>query len=314
METRFVSLPKVVDRCGLMQYSIIMKAFIFLLLVLVNIMAGCGQGQRPALSKLQAAASFYPMAEFVKGVGGDRVEVTTMIPDGAEPHDWEPSPRDLTRLGHARVFVYNGIVEPWAPQALEALSERNILAVEAGAGLFARDGLQDPHVWVSPKRAIVEVERITDALCAADAQNADYYRRNSQNYMASLRKIDARLTQLGKTAPKRVFVTAHAAFGHLAADYGLRQLSVAGISPEAEPTPADMQRLIETVRSEGVRYVFFETLADPKIAQLVAQETGARTAELNPLEGLAPAERAAGMDYLQVMERNADNLAKALNE
>lgn len=306
----------------------IMKAFIFLLLLLLNITAGCGTAQRSASDKLLVAASFYPMAEFVRGVGGGQVEVMTMVPDGAEPHDWEPSPRDLTRLGHARVFVYNGMVEPWAQQALEALSERGIIPVEAGAGLFERGiipveagaglfergSVQDPHVWISPKRALLEVARITDALCAADPQHADIYKSNSRNYMARLQALDARLTQIGRTAPRKVFVTAHAAFGHLAADYGLRQLSVTGISPEAEPTPADMQRLIQTVRREGVRYIFFETLTDPKIAALVAQEAGVQTAVLDPLEGVDAEGRQAGLDYLKLMERNADSLAAALNE
>ncbi|WP_303166413.1 metal ABC transporter solute-binding protein, Zn/Mn family [Phascolarctobacterium sp.] len=291
-----------------------MKVFIFLLLLLVNMLAGCSQTQRPASDKLPVAASFYPMAEFVRAVGGDQVEVITMVPDGAEPHDWEPSPRDLTRLGRAKVFVYNGLVEPWAQQALEALSERGIMPVEAGAGLFNRDGVQDPHVWISPRRAMVEVERITAALCAADPEQAALYQRNSKAYLARLQALDARLTQLGRTAPKKAFVTAHAAFGHLAADYGLRQLSVTGISPEAEPTPADLQRLIKTVRQAGVRYIFFETLTDPKIAELVAKEAGVQTAALDPLEGVDEEGRQAGLDYLKIMERNADNLAKALNE
>lgn len=292
----------------------IMKVLVLFLLVLLNITAGCGPAAEPASEKLQVAASFYPMAEFARAVGGDQVEVMTMVPDGAEPHDWEPSPRDLTRLGHARVFVYNGMVEPWAQQALEALSERKILPVEAGADLFNRGGVQDPHVWISPRRAIVEVRRITDALCEADERNADAYRKNAAAYLARLQELDTRLQKIAQASPKKVFVTAHAAFGHLAADYGLLQLSVAGISPEAEPTPADMQRLIATVKREGVRYIFFETLADPKIAELVATEAGVQTAVLDPLEGVDEAGRQAGLDYLKIMERNADNLALALNE
>ena len=254
------------------------------------------------------------MAEFVQAVGGDKVQVTTLVPDGAEPHDWEPSPKDLTRLGRAQVFVYNGMVEPWAQQALDALSERKIMPVETGRGLFARTGKQDPHVWVSPKKAIVQVQRITEALCEADAKHTDIYKANSRAYIAKLEQLDKRLAAVSKTAPKKVFVTAHAAFGHLAEDYGLRQLSVAGISAEAEPTPGDLQRLITPVKREKVRYVFFETLTDPKIAKLVAQETGAQTAVLDPLEGLDEEGRKQGLDYLKIMEQNIANLQRALNE
>ena len=297
-----------------MKYSMTMKTLLFLLLIIMNIVSGCGGQQSADKSKLQVAASFYPMAEFVQAVGGDKVQVTTLVPDGAEPHDWEPSPKDLTRLGRAQVFVYNGMVEPWAQQALDALSERKIMPVEAGRGLFARAGKQDPHVWVSPKKAIVQVQRITEALCEVDAKHTDIYKDNSRAYIAKLEQLDKRLAAVSKAAPKKVFVTAHAAFGHLAEDYGLRQLSVAGISAEAEPTPGDLQRLITTVKREKVRYVFFETLTDPKIAKLVAQETGAQTAVLDPLEGLDEEGRKQGLDYLKIMEQNIANLQRALNE
>lgn len=276
--------------------------------------AGCGGQQSADKNKLQVAASFYPMAEFASAVGGQRVQVACLVPDGAEPHDWEPSPKDLTRLGRAQVFVYNGMVEPWAQQALDALSERKIIPLEAGHDLFARGGKQDPHVWVSPKKAVVEVQRITEVLCEVDTKHTDDYKANSRAYIAKLEQLDKKLAAVAQKAPRKVFVTAHAAFGHLAADYGLRQLSVAGISAEAEPTPGDLQRLIATVKREKVRYVFFETLTDPKIAKLVAQETGAQTAVLDPLEGLDEEGRKQGLDYLKIMEQNIANLEKALNE
>lgn len=297
-----------------MKYSMTMKTLLLLLLIIMNMVAGCGGQQSADKNKLQVAASFYPMAEFASAVGGQHVQVACLVPDGAEPHDWEPSPKDLTRLGRAQVFVYNGMVEPWAQQALDALSERKIIPLEAGHDLFARGGKQDPHVWVSPKKAVVEVQRITEVLCEADAKHTEDYKANSRAYIGKLEQLDKKLAAVAQRAPKKVFVTAHAAFGHLAADYGLRQLSVAGISAEAEPTPGDLQRLIATVRREKVRYVFFETLMDPKIAKLVAQETGAQTAVLDPLEGLDEEGRKQGLDYLKIMEQNIANLEKALNE
>ncbi len=292
--------------------GICMKKILFLLTVCL-LLAGCGAAEKND-GRLQVAASFYPMAEFTKAVGGDKVQVSVLVPDGAEPHDWEPSPRDLTRLGHARVFVYNGIVEPWAGQALEALSERDILPVQAGEGLYTRsDGVNDPHVWISPRRAMEEVRRITEGLCRADAANAEYYRKNSKAYLAELSALDKRLQKAAAAARHKSFVTAHAAFGHLASDYGLRQLAVTGISPEAEPTPADMRRLIKIVRQEQIGWIFFETLTDPKISRLMAAETGARTGVLDPLEGLDEKGRSEGLNYLTIMERNIDALEKALN-
>ena len=307
-----------------------MKKLSMLLVALAMFILGCGGEKQSVSDKLQVAASFYPMADFARNVGSDKAEVFVLVPDGAEAHDWEPSPSDLSRLGKAQVFVYNGVVEPWAKQALTALSERKILAVQTGLGLYERagetheeehhhhdhgcaHGKQDPHVWISPKKAIKQVERITAVLCEADAKNAKYYQDNSAKYVEQLKALDIQLTNLAKNAPRKVFVTAHAAFGHLADDYGLKQLAVNGLSPHAEPTPADLQRLIKVVQEENVRYVFFETLTDPKLAKLVADETGAEISVLDPLEGLNEEGRKNKLDYLQIMQRNIHNLQIALN-
>lgn len=307
-----------------------MKKLSMLLVALAMFIVGCGGEKQSVSDKLQVAASFYPMAEFARNVGGDKAEVFVLVPDGAEAHDWEPSPSDLSRLGKAQVFVYNGVVEPWAKQALTALSERKILAVQTGLGLYERagetheeehhhhdhgcaHGKQDPHVWISPKKAIKQVERITAVFSEVDAKNAKYYQDNSAKYVEQLKALDIQLTNLAKNAPRKVFVTAHAAFGHLADDYGLKQLAVNGLSPHAEPTPADLQRLIKVVQEENVRYVFFETLTDPKLAKLVADETGAEISVLDPLEGLNEEGRKNKLDYLQIMQRNIHNLQIALN-
>jgi zinc transport system substrate-binding protein len=307
-----------------------MKKLSMLLVALAMFIVGCGGEKQSVSDKLQVAASFYPMAEFARNVAGDKAEVFVLVPDGAEAHDWEPSPSDLSHLGKAQVFVYNGVVEPWAKQALTALSERKILAVQTGLGLYERagetheeehhhhdhgcaHGKQDPHVWISPKKAIKQVERIAAVLCEADAKNAKYYQDNSAKYVEQLKALDIQLTNLAKNAPRKVFVTAHAAFGHLADDYGLKQLAVNGLSPHAEPTPADLQRLIKVVQEENVRYVFFETLTDPKLAKLVADETGAEISVLDPLEGLNEEGRKNKLDYLQIMQRNIHNLQIALN-
>ena len=307
-----------------------MKKLVLMMLAMAFLIMGCGGEKKTASDKLQVAASFYPMAEFARNVGGDKAEVFVLVPDGAEAHDWEPSPADLSRLGKAQVFVYNGVVEPWAKQALTALSERKILAVQTGLGLYERageaheeehhhhdhgcaHGKQDPHVWISPKKAIKQVERIAAILCEADEKNAKYYQDNSAKYLEQLKALDTQLANVAKKAPRKVFVTAHAAFGHLADDYGLRQMAVNGLSPHAEPTPADLQRLIKVVQEEKVRYVFFETLTDPKLAKLVAEETGAEISVLDPLEGLNEEGRKKNLDYLQIMQRNIHNLQIALN-
>lgn len=293
------------------------KLFLFLLTaaLLTALCCGCGrQAQEEAADgRLRVSASFYPMAEFARAVGGDHADVRTLIPDGLEPHDWEPAPRDLTALGRSRVFVYNGLVEPWAEQALAALSERAILPLVCGEGLYARPGAKaDPHVWVSPKKAMLETERIRDAFCAVDPGHAAAYQENAAAYLKQLRRLDAGFAALSRSARTKKFVTAHAAFGHLAADYGLEQLAVAGVSPEAEPTAADLRHLALLMRREGLQYIFMETLATPKLTETLAREAGARVLVLDPAEGVDAEGRARGLTYLKIMERNLRNLEKAL--
>lgn len=290
-----------------------MKKILTVVLMLSLFIAGCGGSAKSDDDKLAVTASFYPMAEFTRNVGKDKVNVNVMVPDGAEAHGWEPSSKDLGKLGESKVFVYNGGVEPWARQALQALSDRDIIAVEAGEGLYLSDGKKDPHAWVSPKKAIIEVQRISDALCKADSKNADYYKQNCAEYIKQLQNLDAQLTEISQKANKKVFVTAHAAFGHLADDYGLKQLSIRGLSPEAEPTPAELQKIVKVMQEQNVEYIFFETLTDPKIAEVLAKEAGAKTAVLDPMEGLNEEGRKQGLDYIKIMQRNIDNLKIALD-
>ena len=284
---------------------------LLLIIMLLLCVAGCGQKKQDS-GKLSVTASFYPIAEFTNAVGGDNVDVYTLVPDGVEPHDWEPSPRDFTRLGRSKLFFYNGMVESWAEKAITTLSDTNIKGVELGKGLYNINGNNDPHVWVSPQKAIIETNRIVDALSQNDPKNADAYKKRGEEYCQKLKKLDTDLKAIVKQSPKKKFVTSHAAFGHLAKDYGLEQLAIAGISPEAEPTPADMKNLVELVKKENVKFVFMETLTSPKLAQLIAKETGAEVLVLDPIEGLDEEGRKEKLTYIKLMEANIKNLAKAL--
>ncbi len=171
---------------------------------------------------------------------------------------------------------------------------------------------QDPHVWLDPVLAKQIVQRIAAALAGADPAGKPTYEANAQAYAARLDALHRAYERTLATCKRRELVTAHAAFGYLAARYGLEQVPISGLSPEAEPTPGRLAELIDFVRTHGVTAVFFETLASPKVAETVARETGARTMVLNPLEGLTPVELAQGKDYLGIMEENLRSLAAGL--
>lgn len=292
-----------------------MKKFFAALLVLLTLaVCGCGGGQNASADgKMQVAASFYPMAEFARAVGGDKVSVYTMIGDGVEPHDWEPSARDLTRLAKAGVFVYNGGVEPWAQPALAAVAGDGVQAVEAGRAFMAGNGKNDPHFWLSPRKAAVEVAAIRDAFAKADPAHAEEYQKNAAAYIEKISSLDKKLAAVAQNAKIKTFITTHAAFGHLAEDYGLTQEAIMGLSPQSEPSPAALNRLLGIMQAEGIKYVFFETLVSPRIAETIANAAGVQTLVLDPIEGLSEAGYKNGDDYLKIMERNIENLDIALN-
>lgn len=293
------------------------KIIALVLLAAAFFTASCGSGADTGKSsdgKMPVAASFYPMAEFARAVGGSHVDVYTMIGDGVEPHDWEPSARDLTRLAKAKVFVYNGGVEPWAQPALAAVKDEGVLAVEAGRQFMtAENSSLDPHFWLSPRKAEAEVAVVRDAFIKADPGNAADYEQNAAAFIDKLNALDKKMAGVAQVAKTKTFVTTHAAFGHLAADYGLKQVSIMGLSPQAEPSPAALNKLIGIMREDGVKYVFFETLVSPRIAGTIAGSAGARTLVLDPLEGLSKEGRQNGDTYLKIMERNITNLEIALN-
>ncbi|SFB35517.1 zinc transport system substrate-binding protein [Cohnella sp. OV330] len=299
------------------------------------LLAGCGHGgtnnaagtgaNGDSPGKLHVAASFYPMYEFARQVAGDLADVTLMVPGGVEPHDWEPTPKDMALLSKADVFVYNGIVEGWAEQAISSAGNGDRVDVEASSGLELETGGgeqasdtreqagMDPHVWLSPVLAQREVERIRDGLSKADSAHAADYEANAKAYIAKLQQLDADYrTALGQ-AKNKTFVTQHAAFGYLAREYGLTQLPISGLSPDQEPTPAQMASVVKEIKSLGISTIFFEELVDPKVAETIASETGAKTDVLNPIEGLTKDDKKQGLDYIGLMNQNLAALEKALN-
>lgn len=288
-----------------------------------------GPGTTQSGNKLNVVTTFYPMYEFTRQVAGDHANVTALIPAGAEPHDWEPSAKDMAQVKDADVFVYNGIVEGWAEQALSSAPSDKRVVVEASKGLQLMEGtaeeahaeeghdhdhVMDPHVWLDPVLAQKEVESIEAGLVEADPANKADYEKNAAAYIAKLKELDTAFKTGLKDAKRKDFITQHAAFGYLAKQYGLTQVPIAGLSPEQEPTPDKLAEIIKFSKENSVKTIFFETLVDPKVAQTVSTEIGAKTDVLNPLEGLTDEDKKNNLDYLGVMKNNLEALKKALNE
>ena len=261
----------------------------------VPALAGCGG----AVSDDTIVAAFYPLAFAAEQVAGPGAEVVNLTPPGAEPHDLELSPRDVGRVRDAALAVYAGDgFQPAVQQAVEVRSGPSV-DVLAHAGAVG----EDPHVWLDPVRFATVAREIASALGTPAA---------ADDLVARLDALDDEYRRgLGRCARREV-VTSHAAFGYLAARYGLVQVPLVGLQPEAEPGPREVERLVDEVRATGATTVFSEPLASPALADAVAREAGVATAVLDPLEGLTADETDAGSDYFSVMEKNLDVLRTAL--
>jgi len=309
------------------------------LIVLAVTLAGCSTAaektvDNPAQAGIKVYASVYPVYDFAKRIGGDRVQLVCMVPPGADPHNWEPSPRLLARLQEADLFIYNGAgLEPWVDKLLGSLQGTRLKTVKATSGisLLAAEkeheepgepgetthhhehGAYDPHVWLDPVLAKDMARNIAKALGEVDPQNREYYTANLVKFNQQLDELDTCYRQALARCPRREIVVTHRAFAYLCRRYNLQQVSIMGISPEAEPTPARLAEITRFCREHEVQYLFAEKLLSPRVAQIIAREVGARVLVLDPVGGLTPEQVSqGGSDYISIMYSNLENLKQAL--
>ncbi|MDQ3065993.1 MAG: zinc ABC transporter substrate-binding protein [Actinomycetota bacterium] len=272
---------------------------IVLIVVLTLSLSACG-GDEP---ERVVFAAFYPLAYAADRVAPD-TEVRNLTPPGVEPHDFELSARDVGGIEDAKVVLYFGA--GFQPALEEALAATDARAVDLLDDIDLRtgdEGGRDPHVWLDPLRYARVVARIAAELGRPG---------QARPLVAELETLHAEFERGLGDCVRRELVTSHAAFGYLADRYGLEQVAITGLSPEAEPRPGELREVVEEVRSHGATTVFFETLVSPRLAETVAREVGARAAVLNPLEGLTEAELARGEDYFSIMRANLAALSRAL--
>jgi zinc transport system substrate-binding protein len=277
-----------------------------LLIALALLIAGCGAASGPK-SKTSVVAAFYPPAWVAEQIAGQNVDVFNLTPPGAEPHDIELTPGDVGRLQQADVVLYlsHGF-QPAVEQAVSGAKGRKVDLL-AGLGLLRgvgdEAGKSDPHVWLDPV-LFAGIVRHIGAVLGDPARGVSLAHR--------VLALDGEYRRGLTHCARHDFVTSHAAFGYLAGRYGLHQIPITGIDPESEPSPRHLRSLIELVRREHVTTVFFERLVSPRLADTVARDAGAKTAVLDPIEGLTPAEQRDGDSYLTIMRRNLRELRSAL--
>lgn len=292
-----------------------------LLLVVASLALGaCGgtDGGAESGGRPKVVAAFYPLFEAAQRVGGEHVQVTNVTPAGGEPHDLELNSRQVDRIEGAAVLLYFGrgfqpALEKAAARAggtkVDLLSEPETLL---GAPPGDQDLDVDPHVWLDPVLFRTIVARVATAFSQVDPANQSSYEANAAAYGRELEDLDRAYRQGLAQCDRRVVVSSHAAFGYLARNYGLTQEAIAGLEPEAEPTPQRLAELASRVRADGTTTIFYESLVSPKVAQTLAREAGVSTAVLDPLEGLSDKDAKAGRTYVSVMRDNLAALRSAL--
>jgi zinc transport system substrate-binding protein len=275
-------------------------------------LAGCREAPTP--TRPLVVTTIFPLWDLTRHVAGDRATAQVLVPPGVEPHDWEPSPRDVSLVQRAAVFVHTGTgLDAWASRLVSGLGGRpEVVDAARGLSLLSQGASVDPHVWLDPTLARAQAQTIAEGLTRADPAGAPVYRENAAKLAARLDALDRAFAAGLRDCARRELVTSHAAFAYLARRYGLIQLPVMGIAPEAEPNPADLAALVRTARQRHVTHVFFEPLVSPRLAQTLAREIGAATLPLDPIEGVSREQAAADAGYVELMQANLATLRTGL--
>ena len=283
-------------------------------LILLPLLAACSSGDdddRPSV-----VASFYPLQFVADRIVGDRARVTNLTSPGVEPHDLELTPRQVARLSEADLVFFESGLQPAVDRSIENSGPKERLDVdsvveldheaEAGDG---HDHEGDPHFWQDPTLLAEVAGAFTEKMAAIDPDNAAAYRSNNTALQADLATLDTDIRSGLESCVSRTLVVSHDAFHYFAERYDLTVHAIAGLSPDAEPSPQHLAELQDLIRTEKITTVFNETLASPKQARTLADDLGITTAVLDPIEGLG--KDVSGQDYLSLMRSNLAAIQKA---
>jgi zinc transport system substrate-binding protein len=284
------------------------------------LLTGCGaEGGSASTDGVSVAAAAYPFAYVVERVGGDHADVDNLTSPGAEPHDVELTPQQVAAVGEADLVVYQDSFQPSVDDAVDQsglpddarLDVADVVPLQ-DTGARTEDGDEsalDPHVWLDPVSMVAIAEAVADRLAEVDPDHERAYRSNAAALVDDLHALDHDFARGLTGCARTTVVTAHDAFRYLAARYHLEMVPISGIDPAHEPLPAQQAEIADTVAADGITTIFTEELVSPAVAQSIADETGATTATLSPIEGLS--DGTADEDYLSLMRANLHALEEA---
>lgn len=317
-----------------------MKKIFVLVIVILLMLVGCSNNQAEKNQKLSVIATLFPQFDFVREIAGDKVDVSLLLPPGVESHAFDPTPSQIITITQSDLFIYtNSDMEPWIDQIVENVKDDGPIILESSNGIRFIKGLHDhddvhdddhdddydddhddedlvdPHVWLDPLNAKVMVTNITNALIELDPENASFYRANSDNYLIELDKLnDTFEDAFINTSNDTIVYGGHFAFGYLADRFDLNILSpYTGFSPDSEPTANAIVELINVINEKNIKIIFFEELIEPRVANVIAEQTNTTPMLLHGAHNITKDEMDANITYLEIMYDNAEKLKEALN-
>lgn len=273
-------------------------------------LAGCSSKKADS-GKLDVMVSINPLKEFTEAIGGDKVNVESLVPEGMEPHDFEPKTKDFQKLSDSKIFIYNGLgLEDWAGDVLDTIDKSKVKVVVAtdGINVLNTDNIEDPHAWLSLLESKKMCENIKNSLVEADSANKDYYESRYKTYADSMQKLYDENARKFSTLKNRDFVTSHEAFGYLCRDFNLQQKSVANLFGEGEITPKKLEELVKYIRVNKINTIFSENSASQKTSETLAKDTGAKIQKIYTLET-----KEDNLDYLAAMKESLNRIYQSLN-
>ncbi|TFG46265.1 MAG: zinc-binding protein [Candidatus Brocadiia bacterium] len=302
------------------------------LMVFVVIVLGCSffacakRIEEPVqMRKLRVVTTLFPLYDMAKSIGADKTEVLLLVPPGVEAHSFEPRPSDIFKINEADIFVYTGkFMEPWAADVINGAVNKNLVVVDASHGAKMIPGVShdadepagslDPHIWLDFDNAGIMVKNILQAFQVKDSANKALYEQKAGEYSRKLTELDSLYkTTLAACKHRTIVYGGHYAFGYPARRYGLSYLAAQGVSPDAEPTANDLVKLVEQIKKERIRYIFYEELTSPRITETIAGETNAEMLLLNAAHNVSRYQLDQGVSLFDILRRNLENLSKGLD-
>ncbi|MGB3862180.1 MAG: zinc ABC transporter substrate-binding protein [Candidatus Aminicenantaceae bacterium] len=307
-------------------------------LSLIIFMLGLCLADGKAQTKIRITASVFPLMEFAQAVCGERGEVSLLLPAGAEIHTWRPRPSDLIKISKSDVFIHIGAdLEPWLDDVLKSVNNPNLHILRASDSVLPIErvehqqeidhkeqhdkhahkhthGTLDPHIWLDFVIDQRIIDNIVELFSRMEPEDSELFERNGAAYKQKLEECDRRFREeLGQCKNRTFILGGHAAFGYLARRYDLQQVSLYGVSPDSRPTPKQLVRVVELAKQHQINVIYFEVYVSYDLANVIAEEVGAKTLVLNPAANLTVEQSKANMTFLDIMNQNLTSLKKGLS-